>query len=59
MLFIVFDLEVVFLIPWAAIYFNGTGGTSMGGLLVELLVFLATLFVGYIYAWKRGAFRWD
>jgi NADH-quinone oxidoreductase subunit A len=59
MMFIVFDIEVVFLVPWAAIYFSGTGATSMGALLVEMLVFLATLFVGYVYAWKRGAFRWD
>lgn len=59
MMFIVFDVEMVFLIPWAAIYFRGTGATSMGALLIDMLVFLATLFVGYIYAWKRGAFRWD
>ncbi len=62
MLFIVFDLETVFLIPWATIFFGGTPGSatvSMGFLLVEMLVFLALLFVGYIYAWKRGAFQWD
>ena len=61
MLFIVFDIETVFLIPWATIYFNsGTpGGPGMGFLLVEMLVFLAILFVGYLYVWKRGAFQWD
>jgi len=61
MLFILFDIETVFLIPWGAIYFGGagTGGPRMGFLLVEMLVFLAILFVGYIYVWKRGAFRWD
>ena len=61
MLFIVFDIETVFLIPWAAIYFgSGTaGGPGMGFLLVEMLVFLVILFVGYIYVWKRGAFQWD
>ena len=58
-LFIVFDIEVVFLIPWAVIYASGTSTTSIGALLIEMLVFLATLFVGYVYAWKRGAFRWD
>jgi NADH:ubiquinone oxidoreductase subunit 3 (subunit A) len=36
---------------------NGTVGT--GFLLVEMLVFLLILFVGYIYVWKRGAFQWD
>lgn len=71
MLFIVFDIETVFLIPWGVIYFGsgdpaaavvGTeagGGPGMGFLLVEMLVFLVILFVGYIYVWKRGAFQWD
>jgi NADH-quinone oxidoreductase subunit A len=65
MLFILFDLETVFLIPWGAIYFGGQGtgegvaGPSMGFLLAEMLVFLFILFVGYIYVWKRGAFQWD
>src|SRR6266446_5429430 len=65
MLFIVFDIETVFLIPWAAIYFAGrdgeagTGASSMGFLLAEMLVFLGVLFVGYVYVWTRGAFEWD
>jgi NADH-quinone oxidoreductase subunit A len=60
MLFIVFDLETVFLIPWGAIFFNESGGgPDMGFLLVEMLVFLAILGVGYVYVWKRGAFEWD
>jgi len=60
-LFILFDIETVFLIPWATIYLSGGGqGTvSTGFLLVEMLVFLLILFVGYIYVWKRGAFQWD
>jgi NADH-quinone oxidoreductase subunit A len=61
MLFIIFDIETVFLIPWAAIFFGGPppGTLSMGFLLVEMLVFLLILFVGYVYVWKRGAFQWD
>ena len=61
MLFIIFDIETVFMIPWATIYFGGTPGATvtMGFLLVEMLVFLAILFVGYLYVWKRGAFQWD
>jgi NADH-quinone oxidoreductase subunit A len=61
MLFIVFDIETVFLIPWAAIYFGATPTSSvtMGFLLVEMLVFLVILAVGYLYVWKRGAFQWD
>ena len=60
-LFILFDIETVFLIPWATI-FLGAGGTatvSTGFLLVEMLVFLLILFIGYVYVWKRGAFQWD
>ena len=60
-LFILFDIETVFLIPWATIYLTGSGQGSVttGFLLVEMLVFLLILFVGYIYVWKRGAFQWD
>ena len=61
MLFIVFDIETVFLVPWATIYFAAGAGTgpSMGFLLVEGLVFIGILFAGYVYVWKRGAFEWD
>ncbi|HZH39538.1 MAG TPA: NADH-quinone oxidoreductase subunit A, partial [Gemmatimonadales bacterium] len=45
----------------ATIFFGSSapGGAGMGFLLVEMLVFLVILFVGYIYVWKRGAFQWD
>ncbi|HEV2751412.1 MAG TPA: NADH-quinone oxidoreductase subunit A [Gemmatimonadales bacterium] len=68
MLFIVFDIETVFLIPWGTIFFGsaggvggagGGGGPSTGFLLVEGLVFMLILAVGYVYAWKRGALEWD
>jgi NADH-quinone oxidoreductase subunit A len=63
MLFIIFDIETVFLIPWATIYFGGatgsTGGPGMGFLLVEMLVFMFILAVGYVYVWKRGALEWN
>ena len=56
-LFIVFDIEAVFMIPWAA------GFAQMkdiaGLLLIEMLLFMLILVVGYIYVWKRGAFEWD
>jgi NADH-quinone oxidoreductase subunit A len=58
MLFIVFDIETVFLIPWATIFF-AEPGLGMGFLLVEMVVFLAVLGIGYVYAWKRGALQWD
>ena len=54
MLFILFDLEAAFLIPWAVIYRRlGLFG------LVEMAVFLSILLVGYIYAWQKGGFRWS
>jgi len=61
MLFIVFDIETVFLIPWATIFFDAgaASGPTMGFLLAEMLVFIVILFVGYLYVWKRGAFEWD
>jgi NADH-quinone oxidoreductase subunit A len=59
MLFILFDIETVFLIPWGTIFFGAGGGPSMGFLLVEMLIFIAVLLVGYVYIWKRGAFEWD
>lgn len=57
MLFIVFDIETVFLYPWA-VTFRNSGGLILFNL-VEMLVFVAILFVGYFYVWKRGAFEWE
>src|SRR2546422_449703 len=63
MLFIIFDIETVFLIPWGTIFFAPAGapaaGPGMGFLLVEMLVFMLILAVGYVYVWKRGALQWD
>lgn len=53
-LFIVFDLEIAFLFPWAvALDAIGTAG------LVAMGIFLAILVVGFIYEWKKGALEWD
>ncbi|MDZ4257078.1 MAG: NADH-quinone oxidoreductase subunit A [Gemmatimonadales bacterium] len=57
MLFIVFDIETVFLIPWAVAFQQLEG--MAGILLLEMLTFVAILGVGYVYVWKRGAFQWD
>jgi NADH-quinone oxidoreductase subunit A len=54
MLFIVFDIETVFMIPWG-VAFRQLGLFG----LVEMLVFIVILLVGYVYAWKRGAFEWE
>jgi NADH-quinone oxidoreductase subunit A len=53
MLFVIFDIEAIFLFPWAVLFDNlGLFG------FVEMLVFIALLFVGYIYAWRKGALEW-
>jgi NADH-quinone oxidoreductase subunit A len=54
MLFLIFDLEVVFLYPWA-IYFRRLGIIG----LVQMGIFLVILTIGYIYVWKKGALDWD
>ena len=54
MLFLIFDLEVVFLYPWA-IYFRQLGLFG----LIQMGFFLGILAVGYVYVWKKGALEWD
>jgi len=57
MLFIIFDIEGVFMIPWA-VAFNQLKAIR-GVLLLEMFVFILILGVGYVYIWKRGALEWD
>ena len=52
-LFIIFDLEVAFLFPWAVIY----NQLALFGL-IEMFIFLGILIVGYFYVWKTGALEW-
>ena len=52
-LFVVFDVETVFLYPWAVMFRK----LALFGF-IEMFVFLAILAVGYIYAWRRGALSW-
>jgi len=54
MLFIVFDIEIIFLYPWA-VYFDQMSWFG----LVEMVVFIATVFVAYAYVWRRGGLDWD
>ena len=70
MLFIIFDIETVFLIPWGVAFQRlscagplaagicPAGQTSFFGF-GEMLVFMAILIVGFIYVWKKGALQWD
>jgi NADH-quinone oxidoreductase subunit A len=54
MLFVVFDVEAVFLYPWAVAYDKlGLFG------LVEMMLFIFVLLIGYVYVWKKGAFDWE
>ncbi|HSJ90065.1 MAG TPA: NADH-quinone oxidoreductase subunit A [Anaerolineales bacterium] len=53
-LFILFDIEVVFFLPWA-ITFRQLGLFG----LVEMIIFIVILLVGYVYAWKKGALEWE
>lgn len=75
MLFLLFDVEIVFFYPWASLFsrLNAAAGTASGDwaaqmrsagfgpgfFLAEMLVFTAILLVGYVYAWRKDVFRWD
>jgi NADH-quinone oxidoreductase subunit A len=54
LLFVVFDLESLFIYPWA-ILFRDLGIPGF----LDMLVFMGVLFLGFIYTWKRGALRWQ
>jgi len=58
-LFILFDIEVVFLVPWALIFSDFVERGQGLFLMVEMLVFILILLVGYAYAWKKGALEWE
>jgi NADH-quinone oxidoreductase subunit A len=59
MIFLVFDVEIVFMYPWASI-FAPYVKTDIGQLLlVEMLIFVALLVLAYVYAWGKGVFKWD
>ena len=53
-LFLIFDVEVAFLIPWAVV-FKGVGFVA----LIEVFIFLFILGLGLLYAWKKGALKWE
>lgn len=54
MLFVIFDVEIIFLYPWA-VAFEKVGLFG----LIEMLIFIALFLAGYVYAWKKGALEWD
>ena len=70
MLFLLFDVEVVFMWPWAGVFhkaatdgvtipFRGGGEAGMTFLLVGMGIFFSLLLFGLLYEWKKGAFEWD
>src|ERR1044072_5546205 len=58
MIFILFDIEVIFLVPWAVVYKKLISDGLSTLAYVEMMFFVALLFVGYIYVWRKGAFDW-
>ena len=66
MIFLVFDVEIVFLYPWATIFAPSVSNKSTESgrdfgtmLLVEMGIFVAILLLAYVYAWGKGVFKWD
>ena len=62
MLFILFDIEAVFLIPWAVVFKSLIRTLPENGrefVFFEMMIFIAVLLVGYIYVWKKGLFEWN
>ena len=62
-LFLVFDVELLFLYPWAVIAYAPGGDaywkSAFGAVVfVEILIFMATLAIAYVYAWRKGVFQW-
>lgn len=63
-IFLLFDIEVLFMVPFAVafkslIFQENATGIAFGTIaLIEILIFIATLIVGYIYVWKKGTFDW-
>ncbi len=56
-LFIVFDVEIVFLYPWAVVYKELISDGIF--IFIEMVIFIGILLFGYLYLWKRGAFEWE
>ena len=61
MIFILFDIELIFLMPWAVVFKSlAAQGAFMRNLIfVEMMLFVVLLLVGYVYVWKKGLFDWS
>jgi NADH-quinone oxidoreductase subunit A len=58
-LFILFDIEIIFIIPWAVILKQFVSMNLGVFALIEMAVFVIILLVGFVYAWKKGALEWE
>ena len=54
LIFLIFDIETAFILPWA-VKFKDLGMTGF----IEMLIFIAILFVGFVVAWRKGALKWE
>ncbi len=60
MTFLVFDVEIIFLYPWAVTFTKLEPGSPEAGLFLgRIMFFLGTSVIAYVYAWRKGVFRWD
>jgi len=59
MIFILFDIEAVFLIPWGVVFKDLAQSVSRWFVFAEMMVFLAILLAGFIYTWRKGVFDWN
>ena len=58
MLFIIFDIEIVFMYPWA-VTFKSYDGQMLTYALIEMIVFIALLFIGLVYIFRKGSLKWN
>jgi NADH-quinone oxidoreductase subunit A len=58
-LFILFDIEVIFFLPWAVMFQTFVQNSLGVFAFVEMLIFIGILLVGYVWVWKKGALEWE
>jgi NADH-quinone oxidoreductase subunit A len=58
-LFILFDIEIIFIIPWAVVLKQFVQQQAGVFALIEMIIFIVILLVGLVYAWKKGALEWE
>ena len=59
MLFILFDIEAIFLVPWAVVFKRLSLQLSPAFVFFEMMIFIVVLLVGYMYVWRKGMFDWN